>query len=55
MRTLLLLLFAGLSAISFAQEKNNVDRIKVTIESYKYATNGVFLYFFSFIVFRSER
>ena len=42
MKTVLLLLFLGLFTVSFAQEKNKVDEIKVTIEPYKSATNGAF-------------
>jgi hypothetical protein len=45
MRILLLLLFTGLSVISFAQRKDKVDQIKVTIESYKHTTNGAFYTF----------
>ena len=42
MKTVLLILFVGLFTISFAQEKDRVDQITVTIEPYKHATNGAF-------------
>jgi hypothetical protein len=42
---LLLLLFVGLFNASFAQEKNKVDKIKVTVEPYKRPTNGAFYTF----------
>ena len=45
MKTLLQILFVGLFTFSFAQEKDRVDDIKVTIEPYKRATNGAFFTF----------
>ena len=43
MKTVLLILFGGLSTLSFGQDK--VDEISVTIEPYKTATNGAFYTF----------
>lgn len=40
MRSLLLLLFVGMFVVSFGQDK--VTKITVTIEPYKYTTNGAF-------------
>lgn len=45
MKTVLLILFAGLFTLSFGQEKDKVDEINVTIEPYKSATNGAFYTF----------
>ena len=45
MKTVLLILFVGLFTISFAQKKDRVDQITVTIEPYKRATNGAFYTF----------
>ena len=42
MRIVLLILFVGLFSVSFAQGKDKVDKITVTIEPYKHATNGAF-------------
>jgi hypothetical protein len=45
MKTVLLILFVGLFAVSFAQGKDKVDQITVTIEPYKHVTNSVFYTF----------
>jgi len=45
MKTVLLILFVGFFAASFAQGKDKVDQITITVEPYKHATNGAFLTF----------
>jgi hypothetical protein len=45
MRTVLLILFVGFITVSFAQGKDQVDEITVTIQPYKHATNGAFYTF----------
>jgi len=47
MKTTFLLLFIAFKAAVFAQVKDKVDQINVTIEPYKHATNGAFYTFLS--------
>jgi hypothetical protein len=42
MKTVLLILFVGFFATSFAQGKDKVDQITITIDPYKHTTNGAF-------------
>ena len=54
MKTLVLIVCMGLLTFSFAQEKDHVDTITVSVEPFKHATNGAFFTFLALTCSKPE-